>query len=206
VFVDTPSFGFFANPNLQPEKSVGYDAGFEQTVGEDDEIRLNLFSQRISNLIASNDTFTNQHHVGKAEPTALKTSSITRLVDRDDAGDTPTRCQRRGEATGAPAATKHKASLTTSWQLPTRCRCRRRALCRTVDRRQPRFLDTAAADRRLHRVQRGWVLRSRGGVSAFARIDNLFDSATRTDGISASRLGVFAGCVSTSALRTPISQ
>ena len=30
LFVSFPSFNFFANPNLKPEESSGYDAGFEQ--------------------------------------------------------------------------------------------------------------------------------------------------------------------------------
>jgi vitamin B12 transporter len=31
-FVDFPAFGFFANRNLQPEESLGYDVGFEQSL------------------------------------------------------------------------------------------------------------------------------------------------------------------------------
>jgi vitamin B12 transporter len=34
LFVDFPAFLFFANPNLKPEKSVGYDIGFEQEFWE----------------------------------------------------------------------------------------------------------------------------------------------------------------------------
>lgn len=30
LFFDIPAFGFLANPNLRPESSIGYDAGFEQ--------------------------------------------------------------------------------------------------------------------------------------------------------------------------------
>ena len=30
LFQSFPAFGFFANPNLKPETSTGYDAGFEQ--------------------------------------------------------------------------------------------------------------------------------------------------------------------------------
>ncbi|MGH7014521.1 MAG: TonB-dependent receptor plug domain-containing protein [Stellaceae bacterium] len=38
LFVSSPNFNFFANPNLKPEKSSGYDAGFEQP----------LFDKRLS--------------------------------------------------------------------------------------------------------------------------------------------------------------
>ncbi len=32
LFVSFPAFNFFANPNLKPEDSFGYDVGFEQAV------------------------------------------------------------------------------------------------------------------------------------------------------------------------------
>src|SRR3954454_21806224 len=35
LFVSFPAFNFFANPNLQPEESEGYDFGFEQPLAED---------------------------------------------------------------------------------------------------------------------------------------------------------------------------
>jgi len=35
LFVDFPEFNFFANPNLRPEQSKGYDLGFEQPVFND---------------------------------------------------------------------------------------------------------------------------------------------------------------------------
>jgi vitamin B12 transporter len=35
LFVNFPAFFFFANPNLKPEESVGYDAGFEQPLFND---------------------------------------------------------------------------------------------------------------------------------------------------------------------------
>lgn len=52
LFVDFPAFNFFANPNLKPEESVGYDAGFEQPLFED-RIRFGstYFRNDIKNLI-----------------------------------------------------------------------------------------------------------------------------------------------------------
>ena len=35
LFVSFPQFGFFSNPNLRPEKSVGYDVGLEQPIWND---------------------------------------------------------------------------------------------------------------------------------------------------------------------------
>jgi vitamin B12 transporter len=52
LFVSFPAFFFFANPNLKPEESVGYDAGFEQPLFND-RIRFGstYFHNNITNLI-----------------------------------------------------------------------------------------------------------------------------------------------------------
>jgi vitamin B12 transporter len=54
LFVSFPAFFFFANPNLKPEESVGYDAGFEQPVFND-RLRFGstYFHNDITNLIQS---------------------------------------------------------------------------------------------------------------------------------------------------------
>ena len=66
-FIDFPAFGFFANRNLQPEESSGYDAGFEQPLF-DKRLRLGstYFHNDITNLIALNDTFTTNINIGHA--------------------------------------------------------------------------------------------------------------------------------------------
>jgi vitamin B12 transporter len=52
LFVDFPEFNFFANPNLKPEESRGYDVGFEQPVFND-RVRFGAtyFHNDITNLI-----------------------------------------------------------------------------------------------------------------------------------------------------------
>jgi vitamin B12 transporter len=54
LFVSFPAFFFFANPNLKPEESTGYDAGFEQPVFND-RVRFGstYFHNGITNLIQS---------------------------------------------------------------------------------------------------------------------------------------------------------
>lgn len=54
LFVSFPAFFFFANPNLKPEESVGYDAGFEQPLFND-RVRFGstYFHNNITNLIQS---------------------------------------------------------------------------------------------------------------------------------------------------------
>jgi len=52
LFVDFPEFNFFANPNLKPEESTGYDAGFEQPLFND-RVRFGAtyFHNDLTNLI-----------------------------------------------------------------------------------------------------------------------------------------------------------
>jgi vitamin B12 transporter len=54
LFVSFPAFFFFANPNLKPEESVGYDAGFEQPLFNN-RLRFGstYFHNNITNLIQS---------------------------------------------------------------------------------------------------------------------------------------------------------
>src|SRR6202011_1113722 len=67
LFQNFPDFGFFANPNLKPEQSAGYDAGFEQPLF-DDRVRFGstYFHNNITNLINFNDAFTTNINVGQA--------------------------------------------------------------------------------------------------------------------------------------------
>jgi vitamin B12 transporter len=78
-FVDFPEFGFFANRNLQPEESLGYDFGFEQPFFKDRlRIGTTYFQNDIKNLIASNDTFTTNINIGRA--TTSGTESFASLA------------------------------------------------------------------------------------------------------------------------------
>ena len=67
LYQNYPAFGYFANPNLRPEESAGYDVGFEQPF-LNDRIRVGstYFHNNITNLITENATFTTDVNVGKA--------------------------------------------------------------------------------------------------------------------------------------------
>jgi vitamin B12 transporter len=66
LFQSFPPF-FFANPDLQPESSVGYDVGIEQGFGAD-RVRIGAtwFYNRIRDLIATDVTGTTYANVGRA--------------------------------------------------------------------------------------------------------------------------------------------
>ena len=67
MFQNFPDFNFFANPNLKPESSVGYDLGIEQTVLHDTvRFGVTYFRNNIKNLINENADFTTFVNVGRA--------------------------------------------------------------------------------------------------------------------------------------------
>jgi vitamin B12 transporter len=67
LFQSFPDFDFFANPNLKPESSLGYDFGFEQAVANSMvRFGLTLYRNDIKNLIADNLEFTTDVNVGRA--------------------------------------------------------------------------------------------------------------------------------------------
>jgi vitamin B12 transporter len=67
LYQSFPAFDFIANPNLKPESSVGWDAGFEQTALSNAlRFGVTYFHNNITNLIADNADFTMNINVGRA--------------------------------------------------------------------------------------------------------------------------------------------
>ena len=67
LYQSFPAFFFFANPNLKPESSTGWDAGFEQGLA-DDTVRFGFtwYHNRIHDLITTDVTGTTYANVGLA--------------------------------------------------------------------------------------------------------------------------------------------
>ncbi len=83
LFVSFPAFNFFANPNLRPEVSRGYDVGFEQPVaGGRLRFGATWFHNDIVDLITTNDTFTSYANVGRATTYGTETFAALALTDR----------------------------------------------------------------------------------------------------------------------------
>ncbi|MEA2830224.1 MAG: vitamin transporter, partial [Bradyrhizobium sp.] len=86
LFVSFPAFFFFANPNLKPEESVGYDAGFEQPLFND-RIRFGstYFHNDITNLIQpifDGATFTSTNtNIGRGRTEGTENFVAARLTD-----------------------------------------------------------------------------------------------------------------------------
>src|SRR5207248_8801374 len=83
LFVSFPAFNFFANPNLQPEESEGYDFGFEQPLAEDRvHFGATYFHNDSRNLINANATFTSLENVGSATTEGVETFFSVAVTER----------------------------------------------------------------------------------------------------------------------------
>ena len=122
LFQNFPPF-FFANPNLRPETSLGYDFGVEQSLFEETvRFGATYFRNNIKNLIDSNADFTSYANVGRARTDGVESfisyqpaSSYSARLDY-----TFTEAFDQTDDTVLLRRPKHKASLRNSWQATTR--------------------------------------------------------------------------------------
>lgn len=117
LYQSFPAFNFFANPNLRPEESLGYDAGFEQPLGDRVLVGATYYRNDFTNLIATNASFTSNENVGKAVSYGAEAFVSVRfsetLSGRADYTNTVTKNQITGqELLRRP---RHKGSATAFW-------------------------------------------------------------------------------------------
>jgi vitamin B12 transporter len=110
---------FFANPNLKPETSIGWDLGIEQALLVNTvHVGATYFHIRLRDLINSNDTFTTNINVDKATTLGVESfvsyqpwAALTLRVDYTYTEATDDTTQQ--ELLRRP---KTKASLDANWQ------------------------------------------------------------------------------------------
>jgi vitamin B12 transporter len=89
LFISFPAFDFFANPDLKPESSTGYDLGFEQSLLQK-QVRFGVtyFHNDLHDLIDDNSTFTSYANVDRATTYGFENfvayAPTTRLAMRAD--------------------------------------------------------------------------------------------------------------------------
>ena len=123
LFHDYPAFDFFANPNLVPESSHGYDAGFEQSLGAGQiTFGATYFRNNIHNLITDNADFTSYANIGRARTEGVETfvayQPSKALTFRLDYTFTEAVDEVLDEE--LLRRPKHKVSLNATWQATTR--------------------------------------------------------------------------------------
>ncbi|HWG72342.1 MAG TPA: TonB-dependent receptor [Steroidobacteraceae bacterium] len=123
MFQNFPAFFFFANPNLKPESSLGYDVGFEQPL-QNGAVRFGAtyFRNNIRNLIADNADFSSLVNVGRAVTDGLESFVSYRpmqdlAVSLDYTFTEATDEVLHQELLRRP---KHKVSLNTEWHATKR--------------------------------------------------------------------------------------
>ena len=83
LYVSFPSFFFFANPNLRPETSEGYDIGFEQPLaGGALRFGATWFHTVIINLIETSADFTTYANIGRATNSGVESFASLALGRR----------------------------------------------------------------------------------------------------------------------------
>jgi vitamin B12 transporter len=118
LFVDFPAFNFFANPNLRPEESTGYDLGFEQPLASN-RLRFGAtyFHNDIKNLINANATFTTLINIDRAMTEGVETFISVDVTERLKLRGDYTYTKAIDVVTGLELLRRprHKTSVTASW-------------------------------------------------------------------------------------------
>jgi len=119
LFVSYPAFNFTANPNLQPERSLGYDVGFEQPVANNRfRFGATYFHNDIRDLIDYNDTFTTLINIGRATIDGGESFASFAVTPQFDLRADYTYTVTSDDQTGQELLRRprNKASLTGTWR------------------------------------------------------------------------------------------
>jgi vitamin B12 transporter len=198
LFQSFPDFGFIANPNLKPEQSIGYDAGFEQPLFND-RVRFGstYFHNSITNLIDFNDTFTQNINIGLATTEGTENFVLANITDhfRIRADYTFTRAVDAETGIQLLRRPKEKWSTTATWN-PIDPLTLSATVLRVSD-----FLDVTRDGTASGITAPGFTTVKLTGdyaindqLKIFGRVDNLFNVHYQNPtGFLAPGLGVFGG-------------
>jgi vitamin B12 transporter len=198
LFDSFPAFGFFANPNLVPETSLGWDLGAEQKfLDRRATAGATYFHNKIKNLIDFNDTFTSLINIGQATTYGVESFVSYKPWDVLSLRADYTYTMARNDVTNVALTRrpKQKASLNTTWQATEQT-----SLSATVLYTGP-WIDANRSGTTAGLVaSRYTIVNVAGsydlghGVTAFARINNLTDRHYQDPiGFLHQGLGVFGG-------------
>ncbi len=198
LFDNYPAYGFFANPDLKPETSLGYDLGFEQSfLKKSLRFGATYFHNDIRNLIDTNATFTSYVNVGRATTYGVESflayQPLKELGFRADYTYTYAEDDTLHEE--LERRPKNKASLTGTWHATEAASLSATALYTGA------WIDVNRAGTAAGLRAGGYTVVNLTasydlghGVTAFARVDNALDRHYQNPvGFEQPSLGVFAG-------------
>ena len=200
-FQDFPAFFFFANPDLQPEESTGFDAGFEQALNDNRvQFGATYFNNDITDLIQvafDPVTFTSTLvNIGNASTEGVEVFASADVTDdvRLRADYTYTQARNEDTDTELLRRPRHKASLTAGW-TPTDALLLSATLLyvgETLDVDRATFANVTLPDFFLVNVAADYKLND--SMSLFGRVDNLFDEDYENpDGFLGTGIAGYAG-------------
>jgi vitamin B12 transporter len=197
LFVDFPAFNFFSNPDLKPEESTGYDIGFEQDIGSRVQIGATWFHNDIDNLIALSDSGTTNVNIGQAETYGVESFVAYRPWETVNlrADYTYTVAEDAALDRLLLRRPRHKASLSGEWQVTKAFNLSATVLYvgSRIDGNRDFSVPRLEADSYTTVNLAGSYAISET-VTAFARIENLFDERYQDPtGFLRPGFGVFAG-------------
>lgn len=197
LYQEFPPF-FFANPNLRPEKSKGYDAGFEQPLFKD-RIRFGVtyFRNDIEDLINCNTFCTTVININRATITGAESFVTWNVTDRFKVRADYTYTMARNSITGVQLQRRPKDKYTAQavWNPTDQLTLSATALWVgsrvDVDRA---FVDPMpiSPSYSVVNLAANYVINPQ--LTVFGRIDNLFDQRYEDpNGYLRPGLGVFGG-------------
>lgn len=197
LYHDYPAYGFFANPDLQPETSFGYDVGFEQKLAQKRvAFGATWFHNDIRNLITYNSTFTSLTNVGEATTEGVETflalTPLETLTLRGDYTFTLARDDILGEQ--LLRRPRDKASVSATWRATDAATLSATLIAVGPWRDFNRSGSATVAGDGYAVVNLAGSYDLGGGLTAFARADNLFDHRYQDPtGFLRPGLGLYAG-------------
>ncbi len=197
LFVDFPPF-FFANPNLRPEISTGYDVGFEQPLfGDRVRLGTTYFRNDITDLINCNTFCTTVINIDQARTHGMETFITLAMTDRLRIRGDHTYTVAKNQANDLELARrpKNKFSVQTAWQPIDPLTLSTTVLWVSS------WIDVDRAGVQIRPVTSGYTIVNLAAnyavnpyVTVFGRIDNLFDQRFENpNGFLAPSLGVYGG-------------
>jgi vitamin B12 transporter len=196
-FQDFPAFFFFGNPDLDPEESIGWDAGFEQALFSGRaQFGATYFHNDITNLIDTNATFSSVENVGRAKTEGVEVFASADITDDIRLRADYTYTEATNELTGEELLRRprDKASISAGWTPTDKLLLSGSVLYigEALDVDRVTFANIVLPSYTLVNVAADYKLN--GNMSLFGRIDNLFDREYQNpDGFLGTGLGAFVG-------------
>ncbi len=197
LFQDFPPF-FFANPNLKPETSTGYDIGVEQAAAHGTvRAGATYFYNRMRNLITNNADFSSYANIGRAHSDGVESfiayePGKTLALRADYTYTQATDDVLNQELLRRP---RHKASLNANWHVTEALSANATVLTVSswVDGNRDFSVPRLTANG-YTTVNLAANFDVNSHLSVFGRIDNLFDRHFQNPvGFLQPTLGAFAG-------------